>query len=128
MSSLPTPRLFVSLGAFNCLLSVALGAFGAHLLEGRLAADLFAIYQKASTYQMPHGLGLILIGLLGLHKDSRLLRAAGWLLLAGILLFCGSLYTLGLTGIRSLGIITPFGGSAFLAGWLCLCIAAWRWR
>ena len=121
-----TPRLFISLGAFNCLLSVALGAFGAHLLEGRLAADLFITYQKASQYHMPHGLGLILIGLLGLHKESRLINAAGWLLLIGILLFCGSLYTLGLTGIRSLGIITPFGGTAFLAGWLCLCIAAWR--
>ena len=122
------PRLFISLGALNCLLSVALGAFGAHMLEGRLTADLFAIYQKASLYHMPPGLGLILVGMLGLHKDSRLIRASGWLLLIGILLFCGSLYTLGLTGIRSLGIITPFGGTTFLAGWLCLCIAAWRLR
>ena len=121
-------RLFISLGAINCLLSVALGAFGAHMLEGRLAADLIAIYQKASHYHMPHGLGLILVGILGLHKESRLLHASGWLLLVGILLFCGSLYTLGLTGMRSLGIITPFGGVAFLAGWLCLAIAAWRLR
>lgn len=121
-------RTFISLGALNCLLSVALGAFGAHLLEGRIAADLFAIYQKASHYHMPHGLGLILIGLLALHKESRWINASGWLLLIGILLFCGSLYTLGLTGIRSLGIMTPFGGIAFLAGWLSLCVAAWRWR
>jgi len=122
------PRLFISLGALNCLLSVALGAFGAHMLEDRIAADLFAIFQKASDYHMPHGLGLILIGTLGLHKESRLIHASGWLLLVGILLFCGSLYTLGLTGMRSLGILTPFGGTAFLAGWLCLCIAAWKLR
>ena len=122
------PRLFISLGALNCLLSVALGAFGAHMLEVRLAPDLFAIYQKASLYHLPHGLGLILVGMLGLHKESRLMRASGWLLLAGIILFCGSLYTLGLTGIRTLGMVTPFGGLAFLAGWLCLSIAGWRLR
>ena len=112
----------------NCLLSVALGAFGAHLLEGNIGADLFVIYQKASHYHLPHGVGLIAVGILALHKESHWVRISGWLLFAGILLFCGSLYLLALTGIRSLGILTPFGGISFLAGWLCLCIAAWRYR
>ena len=121
-------RQFIFLGALNCLLSIALGAFGAHLLEGNMDAGLFNIYQKASYYHLPHGLGLIAAGLLALHRESRWIQASGWLLFVGILLFCGSLYVLAVSGVRSLGIITPFGGLSFMAGWLCLCVAAWRCR
>ena len=119
-------RLFVLLGALNALLSVALGAFGAHALRGHLTADLLEVYHTAGHYQGIHALGLIAVGILALHAPSRWLNASGRLLFAGILLFCGSLYALALTGMRPLGMITPFGGVCFLLGWGALCTAAWR--
>lgn len=121
-------RWLLLLGALNALLSVALGAFGAHVLEPRLEAGLMAVYHKASDYHGLHALGMIGCGLLALQHDGRWVRLAGWSLLAGILLFSGSLYLLALTGLRALGMVTPFGGLAFLFGWFCLCMAAWRLR
>lgn len=121
-------RIFLFLGALNSLLAVALGAFGAHALRERIGPELLTIYHTSSTYHAIHALGLLAVGLLLLHTGSRWAMAAGWLLFIGILLFCGSLYTLAMTGMHQLGIITPFGGAAFLLGWTCLCIAAWRLR
>lgn len=120
------PRIFIFLGALNGLLAVGLGAFGAHALRSRIPPDLLEVYQTSSSYHGIHALGLIAVGLLLLHIRSRWAEAAGWLLLLGILLFCGSLYSLAMTGIRPLGIVTPFGGVAFLLGWACLCTAAWQ--
>jgi uncharacterized membrane protein YgdD (TMEM256/DUF423 family) len=120
-------RLFLTLGAFNAFLAVGLGAFGAHGLKGRLSEHLLEVYHTGVEYHMYHALGLALVGAVA-HwlPDSVALRWSGWAMLTGILLFSGSLYALSLTGIRGLGAITPLGGTAFLAAWLLLAVAAYR--
>jgi len=121
-------RLALLLASVFLFAAVALGAFGAHALRARLAPDLMTVYQTAVQYHFWHALGLLAIGaLLGLRPDHAPLAVAGWLLVAGLLLFSGSLYALALTGIRGFGAVTPVGGIAFLAAWACLAWAAWRW-
>jgi uncharacterized membrane protein YgdD (TMEM256/DUF423 family) len=120
-------RTFMALGALFAFLAVALGAFGAHSLRDRLSVDRMAVYQTGAQYQMYHALALLLIGVLaatGSHQ--RLHRVAGWLFVTGILVFSGSLYGLALSGVKVLGAITPIGGACFLAGWVCLIVAAVR--
>ena len=119
-------RAWLILGALGGLLTVALGAFGAHALKGVLGPDLLRIFDKGVDYQGLHSLALLATGLLLREADLRLLRWAGLAFLLGILLFCGSLYLLALTGQRALGMITPFGGLAFLAGWALLALGAWK--
>ncbi|MGD8908243.1 MAG: DUF423 domain-containing protein [Chromatiales bacterium] len=119
-------RTFLLLAAISGMLLVILGAFGAHALEARLPPGHLIWWQKAVHYQGLHTLALFGSGLLALNHSGRLLNIAGWLFLAGILLFSGSLYTLALTDLRSLGMITPIGGTAFIAGWFTLALAAWR--
>jgi uncharacterized membrane protein YgdD (TMEM256/DUF423 family) len=105
-------------GAAGMALAVILGAFGAHALKGRLDEYSIGIYERAVFYHFIHALGLLIVPVLRLSQ-----RATAWtcsLLCAGILLFCGSLYLLAVTGVRSLGAVTPFGGLAFIAGWLLL--------
>jgi len=119
-------RLLAVLGAASGFAAVALGAFGAHVLKARLAPEQFATFQTASDYLGLHALALLVTGLAGLLLDSRALRAAGILFVAGILLFSGSLYLLAVTGTRWLGAVTPFGGGALLAGWLLLAAGLWR--
>jgi uncharacterized membrane protein YgdD (TMEM256/DUF423 family) len=120
-------KLFLSVGAFAAALGVALGAFGAHALKSRLSADMLGVWQTAVQYHLWHALGLVAIGLLAQHlPESGVLRLAGWLMLAGILLFSGSLYVLALSGMRWLGAVTPFGGACFIAGWLALAYAVLR--
>ncbi|NKQ09548.1 DUF423 domain-containing protein [Pseudomonas sp. SST3] len=121
-------RLFLLLAAFFGLTGVALGAFAAHGLKNRLGADYLAVFQTGVQYQLIHALALFGVALLALHAPSRLLAAAGGLFTLGVLLFSGSLYLLALTGLSKLGIITPIGGTAFLAGWICLMLAAWYLR
>lgn len=117
------------LGALNGAAAVLLGAFGAHALRVRLGEDLLAVYRTASDYHFYHALALIGAGLLArLLPESRLLLASGASLLLGMLLFSGSLYLLAVTNTRWLGAITPFGGLAFVAGWLLLAAAAWQLR
>lgn len=116
---------FVTIGSLCALLSVAIGAFGAHGLEGRLTADMMENYQTGVQYQMMHSLGLLVVGLLsGFMPESGHLRRAGWSMLIGIIVFSGSLYVLSITGITKLGMITPIGGVAFIFGWLSLILAA----
>ncbi|MEJ2454815.1 MAG: DUF423 domain-containing protein [Candidatus Thiodiazotropha sp.] len=119
-------RKFLILAAISGMLLVILGAFGAHALEARLPAAHLVWWQKAVNYQGLHTLALFGTGLLALHHPGRALNIAGWLFLGGILLFSGSLYLLTLTGLRTLGMITPLGGTAFIAGWFALALAAWR--
>lgn len=119
-------RLWLILGAASAFLSVAAGAFGAHALRAKLAPDLLTIFETGARYQMYHSLGLIAIGLLAQLRPSPLLNGAGWAMVAGILLFSGSLYALALSGVRVLGAITPLGGLGFLVGWLLFALAAWR--
>jgi len=121
-------RIFVALGAVNGLISVAAGAFGAHALKARLSPDLLATFETGARYQMFHALGLLAIGLFALARPATLANAAGWAMLAGIVLFSGSLYVLALTGVRWLGAITPVGGVAFLVGWALLAGAALKSR
>ncbi|HEY3446107.1 MAG TPA: DUF423 domain-containing protein [Myxococcales bacterium] len=121
-----TARLFVGLGAINGFLAVAAGAFGAHALKARLPADLLAVFETGARYQMFHALGLVAVGLVFAAKPSPLLAGSGWAMLAGIVLFSGSLYVLALTGVRALGAVTPLGGVAFLAGWALLAVASLR--
>ena len=121
------PRLFLTLAAVAGALAVMLGAFGAHALKARLAPDMLAVFHTAVQYHFWHALALALIGVLALHLPaSGALRAAGWLMVAGIVVFSGSFYVLALSGVCALGMVTPFGGVAFIAGWLSLAWAVWR--
>lgn len=120
-------KLFLILGSLNALIGVALGAFGAHGLKTRVVPEMLTVWNTAVQYHLVHALGLLLIGILcQLMPAAPLVKAAGWMLLLGVVLFSGSLYALVLTGTKPLGIITPFGGIAFLMGWLLLAIAAWQ--
>lgn len=120
-------RLFISLGAFAGLLGVAIGAFGAHALRGRLDEYARGIFETAVQYHFIHALALLAVGLLALQAPgSALLRSAGWLFVIGLLLFSGSLYLLSVSGVRWLGAITPLGGLAFMAAWACLAAQAWK--
>lgn len=124
---LPAAKLFIGVGALAAALGVALGAFGAHALKARLAPDMLAVWQTAVQYHLWHALGLIAIGALAQHlPGSGPLRLAGWLLLAGIVLFSGSLYVLALSGVRWLGAVAPFGGACFIVAWLALAYAVLR--
>ncbi|WOV84610.1 DUF423 domain-containing protein [Sporosarcina jeotgali] len=118
---------FIIAGAVNGAIAVALGAFGAHALADRLSAHYLDIWEKAVHYQMFHAVALLAIGILmspALFGSSTALSWAGYLLLAGIIIFSGSLYVLSLSGIGILGAITPIGGVAFIAGWIMLIVAA----
>ncbi|WP_338478843.1 DUF423 domain-containing protein [Pseudomonas trivialis] len=119
-------RSFLMLAAFFGFTGVALGAFAAHGLKNRLSAEYLAIFQTGVTYQLVHALALFGVALLAAHIPGRMVTWAGIAFVVGILLFSGSLYALTLTGISKLGIITPFGGLAFLLGWFFLGLVAWR--
>ena len=119
-------RLWLLLSAFAGFTGVALGAFAAHGLKHRLTPEYLAVFQTGTHYQLIHALALFGVGLLALHMPGRLVNLAGGAFAVGILLFSGSLYLLTLSGIGKLGVITPFGGVAFLIGWLCLGLAAWK--
>lgn len=119
-------RGFLMLAAFFGFTGVGLGAFAAHGLKSRLTPEYLTIFHTGVTYQLVHTLALLGVALLATQVPGRLLAWAGASFAVGILLFSGSLYVLTLTGISKLGIVTPFGGLAFLAGWLCLGLAAWR--
>jgi len=119
-----------AIGALWMAAAVALGAFGAHGLRDRLDAYATGIWEKAVFYHFVHAAALLIVPALA---RGGMLSAAGanrvcWLLAAGVLIFSGSLYTLALSGIRSLGAITPVGGMAFLAGWLLLAWELFRSR
>lgn len=119
-------RIFFSLGAGFALLAVAIGAFAAHALKTKLSGEMLAIFEIGARYQMYHALGLVAVAWAFSQWNSQFVLAAGWLFVAGIAIFSGSLYTLSLTGIRQLGAITPIGGLAFIIGWLLLVLAALR--
>ncbi len=116
-------KLFLALGCINAMLVVLIGAFGAHGLKARLTVENMAVFQTGVQYHLYHAVGLILLGLIALQIPiTPYLRWSGWLMLVGIILFSGSLYTLSITNIRWLGMITPLGGTAFILAWLMLTI------
>lgn len=118
-------KLFIVLGSASAFLGVALGAFGAHGLRDQLSERMMSVWQTGVQYHLIHALALVLIGvLIQFFSGTSALKWAGYLFFIGIILFSGSLYLLATLEIRKLGMITPVGGLAFLAGWLCLFIAA----
>lgn len=122
-----TARRCVFAAALALAMAVALGAFGAHALRARLAPDALATYQTAVQYHFWHALGLMAVGILMAQWPAdRWLAAAAWLLIAGLLMFSGSLYLLSITGERWLGALTPLGGTAFILAWLLVAWAALR--
>ena len=116
--------ILIALGALNAAIAVAAGAFAAHGLRDRLEPRALEVFETAARYQMYHALAMVLAGALTARWTGA--ATAGWIFLAGIAMFSGSLYALALTDIKVLGAITPIGGLAFLAGWLWLAVVAWR--
>ncbi len=113
-------KIWIVLGAALSALGVGLGAFGAHALKAKLGPDMLAVFETGVRYQMMHGLGLFGVALAASRYEHVGVTVAGWLLVAGVALFSGSLYALSLSGVKVLGAITPLGGLCFLAGWAAL--------
>lgn len=119
-----TPWVF--LASIFGFLAVALGAFGAHALEGKISARGLEIWQTAVQYQMFHTVALLGLGLWATAHPWMPTGAPGWLFTGGILVFSGSLYALALTDVKWLGAVTPVGGVAFLLGWISFGVLAWK--
>lgn len=119
-------KLFILFGALNGFLAVALGAFGAHGLEGRISEKAISIWEKAVHYQMFHTTALLVTGLLMAKHQAASLTSAGWAFLIGIILFSGSLYIYAVSSVKFFAIITPLGGVSFLVGWVLLGLAAMK--
>jgi len=117
-------KTFLLLGALAGATGVALGAFGAHALRNRLTPEMLAVFETGVRYQMYHALALLAVAALEPRFGGYLVVTAGWAFVIGIVLFSGSLFVLALTGASAFGIVTPFGGLAFLVGWAALAIAA----
>jgi len=115
-------QMFAAAGALLAAGSVVVGAFGAHALKARISADLLGTFETGARYHMYHALALFAVAWAYGRYPGPLVELAGWLFIAGIGLFCGSLYILALTGARWLGAVTPLGGLSFIAGWLTLFI------
>lgn len=119
-------RSLAIVAALNMFAAVGAGAFGAHGLKRILSAEMLSVWQTAVTYQMMHALGMLALAVVIRRMDSTWLTVAGWTMLVGIVLFCGSLYALATTGLRWLGPITPIGGAAFLLAWVMVAWGCWR--
>ena len=119
-------RIFVVLGALSGAIGVGAGAFGAHALRARLEPRMLEVFETGARYQMYHAVALLLVAWAASRWPGSVTTASGWLMVAGTVFFSGSLYAMALTDIRVFGAITPIGGVCFIAGWLCLAIAAMR--
>lgn len=113
-------NVIISLGSFNAALAIALGAFAAHGLQEHLDARSIQVFNKAADFHFWHALGLVLVGLIARDTPRNRFSLIAGLMFVGILLFCGSLYLVGTTGMTWLGMITPFGGLAFIFSWIWL--------
>lgn len=118
-------RRSLTFGGISGAVAVAAGAFGAHALRSRLEPDLLAVFETGARYQMYHALALLALGLSTI-EPSFCVTWARRAFMVGTLLFSGSLYLLALTGTRWWGAVTPLGGAAFIAGWVCLAVAGLR--
>lgn len=117
-------KTFLWIGALAAFIGVALGAFGAHGLRGRLSPESLNVFETGVRYQMYHAFGIFIVAIALTRFGGSMVRTAGWLFTLGIVVFSGSLYALALTGVRTFGAITPIGGLAFLGGWALLAWAA----
>jgi uncharacterized membrane protein YgdD (TMEM256/DUF423 family) len=120
-------QVFLTIAAVLGGLSVALGAFGAHALEGKLTDRAQEIFETATRYQMYHALALMLVAVLLSRAEAAQswLTTAGVAFIVGVLLFCGSLYTISFSGIKGFGAVAPLGGLALMIGWGCLAVSPW---
>lgn len=121
-------RFWLMLAALNGLLAVAAGAFGAHGLKKLVSPDALTVFETAARYHMYHALALLAVAVAVDRWRAAPATASGWAFLAGIIIFCGTLYALALGDMRHrwLGAITPLGGLAFIVGWALLAVTAWR--
>lgn len=119
-------KWFIILGSINMALAVALGAFGAHGLEGKVTEKMLSTWSTGTHYHIIHALALLAIGIFASKFENvpSLLTIGGWLIFAGIVIFSGSLYVLVLTGVTKFGMITPIGGVSFVIGWILIAISA----
>ena len=108
------------------MLAVIMGAFATHGLKQRLSAEMLGVFNTGAQYHFYHAIGLILVGLVAAHISTPGIKWSGWLMLAGIIFFSGSLYLLAMTGMRWLGMITPLGGVCFIMAWLMLALTVLR--
>ncbi|GIP43232.1 UPF0382 membrane protein YwdK [Paenibacillus sp. J45TS6] len=116
-------KKWIGIGSILVMLSVMIGAFGAHMLEPIIGEDKISVYETGVQYHMIHALGIILIGVIAkVFGEAKLLVWSARLLFIGIILFSGSLYALSISGLGPLGAITPLGGVSFIAGWICLAV------
>lgn len=118
-------RVFILIGSLAASISVLAGAFGAHSLAEVLDTRA-GVYDTAARYHMYHSLAIILVGLLYRRHRGRMLWIAGWLFVAGVLLFSGSLYILAISGVTSWGAIAPVGGAMFVLAWVMVGVSVWR--
>ena len=125
-------KSFLVTAALLGALSVILGAFGAHALKNKLPADALEIFETSVRYQFYHVFALLAVGMLMQNFPGSFITWSGRLFIAGIFLFCGSLYMLtyfkgiGNQQMNWLGAVTPFGGLCFIAGWICIAVAIWK--
>ncbi|ADI65059.1 DUF423 domain-containing protein [Trichormus azollae] len=119
-------QIFFTIAAIFGGLSVAAGAFGAHALREKVSERMLEIFDTGARYQMYHALALLLVAILisRVETPPTTLFISGWLFIIGVTIFSGSLYVLSLTGIKSLGAITPLGGLSLMAGWAALAVTA----
>jgi uncharacterized membrane protein YgdD (TMEM256/DUF423 family) len=117
---------FLFLGSIMAGIAVAAGAFGAHALKGMLDASMLAVFETAVRYQMYHALGLCIVAWAVDRHPAQRFSTVGWCFAAGIALFSGSLYVVALADIRWVGVVTPLGGLAFIAGWGLLACRTWQ--
>ena len=115
-----TTKKFIQIGAFMMALSVGLGAFGAHGLKQTLEPAMMAVYNTAVEYQFYHALGLFVVAFVAHLKASKKVALSGYFMIAGTVIFSGSLYIMTVTGMKWVGIITPIGGTGFIIAWLIL--------
>ena len=115
-------RIFGIIGSVSALLGVAAGAFGAHGLKQTLTPEMLDVFEVGARYQMYHAFALLAVAMLAMRTQSKLVNAAGWLYVAGTVIFSGSLYVLAMSGIKWLGAITPIGGLCFMIGWATLAV------
>jgi len=119
-------KSFVIIGAALSAIGVALGAFGSHSLKAKINPEQLIVYDIATRYLMYHALGILALGILAYNVPDSAVKIPGVIMLIGIFLFSGSLYLISLKGLTNLGIITPFGGIAFIASWILLAVNIFR--
>ncbi|WP_115709749.1 DUF423 domain-containing protein [Legionella sainthelensi] len=117
---------FMVIGALSAMFATIFGAFAAHALKTEFSAYQMGIFQTGVFYQFIHSVALLCVGMILCQFNAQTIRVSGWLFFAGILLFSGSLYTLSLTKIKIIGMITPIGGACFIAAWLLLAVGIYK--